>query len=281
MWRFPSRFKTVLFKCVAWSIRRRDTHQYRQLKLNLSRVLDAPIDSPKVEACAREALASSMRYYQDIFEIIHWTPEQIRTRVVTHNEDRLRNATSSTSVILALPHSGNWDLAGAWCALEIGSLSTVAERLRPESVFRRFVAMREKIGITIRPLKGAGPTYEWLRSEALRGQIVPILSDRDVAKNGLGVEFFGHKANLPLGAALLGVDTKLPVVVCITYYQSGKLHIDFSEPIVPTAEILTGTGRIRAAKLLQQEIVQNLEFHIRNHPQSWQMMQPIWPDLVA
>ena len=39
-------------------------------------------------------------------------------------------------VVLALPHSGNWDMAGVWMVQEHGTFTTVAERLKPESLYR-------------------------------------------------------------------------------------------------------------------------------------------------
>ena len=50
------------------------------------------------------------------------------------------------AIVLALGHTGNWDLAGAWCTREIAPVTTVAERLEPEELFQEFVAFRESIG---------------------------------------------------------------------------------------------------------------------------------------
>ncbi len=61
-------------------------------------------------------------------------------------------------VVLALPHSGNWDHAGAWLVLRGHPFTTVAERLRPEALFDRFVAVREKVGMEVLPLTGGGRT---------------------------------------------------------------------------------------------------------------------------
>jgi hypothetical protein len=58
-------------------------------------------------------------------------------------------------VILALPHMGNYDLAGAWLVAKgAGSVTAVAERLQPESVYDRFVAFREGIGMQVLPASG-------------------------------------------------------------------------------------------------------------------------------
>ena len=51
---------------------------------------------------------------------------------------------------MALPHSGNWDMAGVWLVQHYGTFTTVAERLKPESLYRRFVDYRESLGFEMR-----------------------------------------------------------------------------------------------------------------------------------
>ena len=64
---------------------------------------------------------------------------------MTTNEQPLRDGfrRGRSGAIVALPHMGNWDLAGAWACLTGMPVTTVAERLRPESLYDRFVAYRE------------------------------------------------------------------------------------------------------------------------------------------
>ncbi|MDM7487849.1 hypothetical protein QYS60_01475 [Rhodococcus sp. GXMU-t2271] len=70
--------------------------------------------------------------------------------------------------VLAVTHSGNWDPAGPWPAQRIGSPTVVAERLAPESLFRRVVLFRKSLGFEfVPPTGGATPPYEHLR-ERLR-----------------------------------------------------------------------------------------------------------------
>src|SRR3712207_7664692 len=48
-----------------------------------------------------------------------------------------RSRDQGRGLILALPHSGNWDAAGVWLVDWLGGpFMTVAERLRPESLYR-------------------------------------------------------------------------------------------------------------------------------------------------
>ncbi len=62
---------------------------------------------------------------------------------------------SGRGVVFALPHMGNYELTGAWViAKGTGSITAVAERLKPESVYDRFVAFREGLGIEVLPASG-------------------------------------------------------------------------------------------------------------------------------
>ncbi|PRC52150.1 phosphatidylinositol mannoside acyltransferase, partial [Mycobacterium sp. ITM-2017-0098] len=63
--------------------------------------------------------------------------------------------------VLALPHSGNWDMAGVWLVQNPGAFATVAERLKPESLYKRFLAYRESLGFEVVPSSGGDrPAYD-------------------------------------------------------------------------------------------------------------------------
>ena len=66
---------------------------------------------------------------------------------------------------MVLPHSGNWDAAGVWFVDFLGGpFMTVAERLKPESLYRRFLDYRESLGFRVVPLTGGPrPSTEVLR----------------------------------------------------------------------------------------------------------------------
>ena len=55
---------------------------------------------------------------------------------------------SGRGVIIALPHMGNFEQAGVWViARGAGTFTTVAERLKPESVYESFVRFRQTPGL--------------------------------------------------------------------------------------------------------------------------------------
>src|SRR5699024_2481580 len=89
------------------------------------------------------------------------------------------------AAVLALGHSGNWDLAGAWANRHIGQVITVAERLEPPELFEAFVGFRESLGMVIVPLEKGGGVFRRLLTETRRPVIVPLLADRDLSSTGV------------------------------------------------------------------------------------------------
>src|SRR5581483_6033714 len=122
-------------------------------------------------------------------------------RMSVVDEPRLRKAIAQgNGVILALPHMGNWDHAGAWLAGTGVPFTTVAERLNPASLFDRFVAFRESLGMEVVPLTGGTrPPFDLLADRLRAGGVLCLLADRDLTSTGVEVDFFGMPARMPAG----------------------------------------------------------------------------------
>jgi KDO2-lipid IV(A) lauroyltransferase len=263
---------------IAW---RTESKSIKQLELNLSRVLDCSPSDPRIRPLSLRAMESYMRYYCETFMLPRWSDEKLMGRVRAHNSEQVHQALKSGGAILTLPHLANWDWAGAWAARNFGSLCTVAERLRPEGVFQKFLKARESRGLTLMPLTGAGGTYEFLRDSVNQGRLVALLGDRDVAKNGMGNQFFGYRASLPIGAALLALDTGRPLFTCAPWYDGEDLIIDFDSEIIFDRTPVQGRDRLRRAQEITKQVAENFEMHIRSHPENWHQLQTVWSDLVV
>jgi KDO2-lipid IV(A) lauroyltransferase len=281
LWVMPSRWAYYLFDQAAKIVWHKETQSIKQLELNLSRVLECSPDDPRIRPLSLQAMQSYMRYYCETFMLPRWSDEQLIGKVRTENSEQVLNALKSGGAVLTLPHLANWDWAGAWAARHFGSLCTVAERLRPEGVFQKFMKARESRGITLMPLTGDGGTYEFLREHVNQGRLVALLGDRDVAKSGMGVEFFGYRTPLPIGAALLALDTGRPLFTCAPWYDGDELVISFDSEIVFDRSPVQGRDRLRRAQEVTKLVAANFEQHIRSHPENWHQLQPVWPDLVA
>ena len=127
-----------------------------QLRKNLARVIGArPADVP--DALMRASLASYARYWREAFRL----PTMDHRALALEIDKTFRGAdimdaaiAAGRGAVLALPHSGNWDMAGVWRVQTRGTFTTVAERLQPESLYKRFIDYRESLGFEVLPLSG-------------------------------------------------------------------------------------------------------------------------------
>lgn len=277
----PTRWAYFLFDKAAQIVWRVEAKRIKQLELNLARVLDCDVSDPRIRPLSLKTMQSYMRYYCETFMLPRWSDEQLLGKVRAEGSDQVVEALKTGGVVLALPHLGNWDWAGAWAARTFGSLCTVAERLRPEGVFQKFLKARTDRGITLMALSGDGGTYEYLRDHVSQGRVVALLGDRDVAKSGMSNDFFGHRTSLPIGAALLAIDTGRPLFTCAPWYDGDNLVISFNSEVVFDRSPVQGRERVRLAQEVTKLIVTNFEKHISAHPENWHQLQPIWPDLVT
>ena len=186
---------------------RRDGPGVRRLRANLRRVVPAA-PPEELDALVRAGLRSYARYWCEAFRL----PSMDRAAVLARTDPNVTGMApmfealeQGRGVVAALPHSGNWDLAGLWFVESQRRLgrparfTTVVERLRPESLFRRFVAYREGLGFEVLAA-GDGPVVYRTLAERLRaGGLVCLVADRDLSSTGLEVSFFGEPAKLPSG----------------------------------------------------------------------------------
>src|SRR5258708_26297011 len=131
-----------------------------------------------------------------------------RTGASGHVQGAVARLARGRGIIFALPHSGNWDQAGAWISAQgAGSLTTVAERLKPESLYDRFVAFREGLGMEVLPASGEANRFGILAERLRAGKLVCLVSHRGVTGAGIEVEHFAAKSRVMWVSAALAVQT--------------------------------------------------------------------------
>jgi lauroyl/myristoyl acyltransferase len=173
-------------------------------------------------------------------------------------------------VILALPHMGNWDHAGAYFSTNFTPIHSVAEKLEPAQLYDAFLAYRESLGMRIHGL-GDPDVYEQLVDACRDGGAVALLADRDLSARGVEVEFFGETTRFPAGPAALAVDTGAALLPVSLFWKGHNAALVLPEVVPPEAG--ERADRIRAAT---QAVAAALEAGIRAHPQDWHMLQRLW-----
>ncbi|MEY2850140.1 MAG: hypothetical protein RJA96_11 [Actinomycetota bacterium] len=250
---------------------KRNGKSVQRLRSNLARTQPS-ITKLNLDLLVIEAMRSYMRYWVDTFRFPDWSSDRVSGTVSVTNEHLLLDAVAAkTGVIVALPHAGNWDHAGAYFCAKGVPLVTVAERLKPEKLFLKFLAYRQAMGMEVLPLDGRvlGTLAQRLR----QGALVALVADRDLSRSGIDVTFFNGTARMPAGPALLALKTQAPLITAFVSYTDHGIHIDFKNVVLPSA----GEESAKVQEIVQMT-AQHFEEGIAQTPQDWHMLQRIWVD---
>lgn len=241
---------------------------------NMRRALGDSATDAEVQRAVRRAYASYGRYYAESFRLPTTAPAALDAGMSWSGYEHIRRAIAAgTGPLLVLPHLGGWEWAAFWTTrLEQTGVAGVVEALEPPSLFEFFVELREALGMTVVPL-GPRAGTEVIRA-VRRGDVVCLLTDRDLEGTGVDVEFFGERTTLPAGPATLALRTGAPLLPAAIFYEGRRRHRGVICPPVPAER----EGRLRddIARITQQ-LAFELERLIRIAPDQWHLMQPNWP----
>lgn len=270
----PDSAAYALFDRVADMAWRRRTKGALRLRANLARVVRDP-DDATLDRLTQEGLRSYFTYWCDAFRLPDWEPERTN-RIDVRNHHILRDAIAAgNGAVGALPHMGNWDHAGAWVISHGIPVTTVAERLEPEAVYRRFQEFREGLGMTIYPLTGEGDVFARLAEHVRGGDFVPLLADRDLTERGVPVTFFGEPASMPAGPAALALRTGAPLIPVSTWFIGRAPHHTLVLQFDPPVDDPGGSHRDRVASMTQQ-LADVFARRIAEQPTDWHMLQRVF-----
>ncbi len=151
-----------------------------------------------------QAFDSYARYYVESFRLPSLSKRTVDRSFTVDGFHHITDALDKgNGCIFALPHLGGWEWAGKWMTDQGFRLTVVVEALEPPELFEWFAELRKDLGMTV---VSTGPNAGPAVLKALRAnEIVCLLCDRDLDRNGVDVEFFGERTTLPAGPATLGL----------------------------------------------------------------------------
>jgi lauroyl/myristoyl acyltransferase len=257
---------------------RRAGRGVRQLRANLDVVTGGQLDDAALDELTRRGMQSYARYWQEAFRLPTLSRERIVAGSHMPGQEHLeRVRAEGRGIVFALPHSGNWDAAGVWLVDWLGGeFLTVAERLEPESLYRRFVEYREGLGMRVVPLTGGErPSSAVLREWLAAGGTTCLLVDRDLSGAGVPVTFFGRRSAMPGGPALLAAQTGAALLPAVCQFDGDGWRF-VVHPEVP----VTGPGRLRdRVTVAMQQVADAFAATISERPEDWHVLGRIWPEV--
>jgi len=247
------------------------------LHSHMRRVLGPGATDEEVRSGVRGMYRSYGRYWAETF----WFRPR-RRRFILDNTEWIdfepvyRSMEAKRGRIFALPHIGNWEVAGI-IAEEIGTpVVAVAEHLSNQRITDWFFRVRRAFGIEIVLTSDPSRTKKLVR--ILRsGGAVALVADRDVTGRGVDVTFFGENTTMPSGPVALADLTGSDLIPVGAYFKDGRGHrIVVHEPVeLPSkTDIPDRDERISASV---QMFAKHLEGIIREAPDQWHLFQPNWP----
>jgi lauroyl/myristoyl acyltransferase len=273
--RLPERWMQRAFRSFADIAWRRQGPRVQVLEANLVRVLGPDADGAALRAASREVMRRYARYWLEIFRLPVMPVQRLVDGMQDFGNRQLifDSVASGRGVVIALPHMGNWDQAGAWIiTMGAGSFTTVMERLKPESVYERFVTFREGLGMEVLPASGGARPFGILAQRLRAGKIVVLPCDRDVTGSGIEVEFFGEKAKMMAGPAALAVQTGAVLIPTVLWFTEDGWGVNIGAEIKQPA----GGTRMQKVAAMTQETARFFEDGIRAHPYDWLMLQKVF-----
>ncbi len=245
----------------------------QRLESNYARVL--PDAGPeRLRELSRAGMRSYLRYWMESFRLPAWSRERVKSGFDPKDLHFLTDGLAAgKGVVLALPHMANYDLAGAWVTTALETpFTTVAERLKPETLYDRFVAYREGLGMEVLPHSG-GSAFGTLARRLRDGGLVCLVADRDLSASGVEVEFFGERTRMPAGPALLAQQTGALLLPVTLWYDGspvmqGRVH--------PPVEVPESGRRAEKTSVMTQALAYAFAGGIAEHPEDWHMLQRLW-----
>ncbi|CAB4671398.1 unannotated protein [freshwater metagenome] len=267
----PEKFVYSNANRIADIVTKRNGKGVMRLRSNLART-QPHITELDLDLLVYKAMRSSIRYWCDTFRLPDWSAARINDTVTATNEYLLLDAIAAgKGAIVTLPHVGNYDHAAAYFCGKGAKIVTVAEHLKPEALFNKFLEYRAAFGMEALPLDGR--VLPTLSQRIRSGCVIALAADRDLSRSGIDVTFFGGPARMPAGPAILALKTGAPLICAMISYTEIGIHIDFSLVPIP----MSGSETERIAQIVQNS-ADLFAAGIAAYPHDWHMMQRIWID---
>ncbi len=271
-------------------VTRTQPRRFDGLRRNLRQVLpDA--DEQQLQAITRRNVRNLLRAWIDVLEMRHKRELMVR-RLDVVDYHNLENALArGRGAIVVSLHLGSWEHGIAAYNASLGRMALLAEAVNPPQLFERITKARSALGVQVIPVDIAGMrnadqrTARVIGASALRdvyrvlrgNGCVAIAMDRDIAGNGEPMPFFGRIAPIPVGVVEIAIRSGAALLPVVLFREGDRVR----GQVFPELAYDDGAPRDTEVRRVAAEVLRLFERIIRDNPEQWHVLDPIWPDAEA
>ena len=204
------------------------------------------------------------------FKSLFW--EDLKTRVKIEGEEYWNQAFQKGKGVIAVTgHMGNFELLTAYFSLNGYKVTVLSREVYDPRLDELLKRNRKLVGVET--LSASEDTRKIIRV-LKRGETLGITPDQDSKTyRGVFVEFFGKKANTPVGPALLHLRYGSPILpIALLRNGKDKYIIKIRKPIDFEPQKIDDEN----IKEITQRYTKELEQIIRENPSQWVWMHKRW-----
>lgn len=286
--RLPERPLVAAAEAIGELWYRTDAKRAARTRLNLRRVAEhcaaigtgpdrvrrAATDPAALERLVRAAFRHGVRYYLEVARVASYDPVSALARMDIDTPGAVEETLVGGPVILVGAHFGAIEMPVLYLVSRTGAKFTAPmETVSDPGLARWFAETRSRAGVRVVAI---GDARRALLASLRAGRSVGLIADRDLTGGGVPTPFFGHPAPIPVGPALLALESGARVFV-VACRRVERLRYRGRVFAIPTP--VEGTRRERMMALTA-DIAAGLESVITDAPEQWWgAFHPIWRDL--
>jgi lauroyl/myristoyl acyltransferase len=265
----PRKLSYFLMTVVGWVVATCFKGRVAGLVENLRRVFPEYSEDEIIDLMQRNA-KNYGKFWVDLFKMPHLKLDYRRSLARIEGLENLdRVLARGKGCIVVTIHMGGWEgCAALWGSLDQYRSALIAEVLEPPALWRRLLELRQSSGVEIIPLGRTAPRTIIRRLQ--ENWIVAGAIDRDILGSGKPYQFFGATAAIPSGLVDVAQRTGAGLLPIITLREPDDTYRFVGmEPLWVGPE----AGAVDAA---MEKLLRIFEECIRQHPDQWHVMEPIW-----
>ena len=255
----------------------------RQGAINLARVYTFRDGAaPSAQTVARgvqQLFEHHLRFYIESARAPRHARKIIATRVKLEDELAVAAAFSpaaGASIFLAA-HFGAIELPGSILADRSGRTPMAPMEEISNEVLQAWMLRVRGAGLGLRIISAKGAA-QVMSEELAAGGIVGMVGDRNIVGAGVPVKLFGQTAKLPIGPALLAVESGAKLYVAAVIREPRGAYTGYIREVVIPAD---GDRMARTRATLAGIAAVFEELIVKAPEQWWTLFYPIWDDIRA